>query len=129
MKQEARWVTPEGQEFVLILECPDLTSQQESDLTHDNARGRIADVCQREVQRCGEIAFAALNDAHMARRREDAERKARIERKRIGAPEPRRGPNQVLGPGTKDQAVGRYVEHEGQLIPAPEAIEKGIIDG
>lgn len=106
--------TPDGQEFVLELSCGDLNRQQESDLDFGDARARINLVLQRELQRCTEIAYVAIQDAHMARRLEQV----RQEQKRAGTLPPR-GPAQILGAGTKDPAA-RLIEHKGRMVPAPE---------
>lgn len=106
--------TPDGQEFVLELSSGDLNRQQESDLDFGDARARIHLVLQRELQRCAEIAYVAMQDAHMARRLE----KVRLEQKRAGTLPPK-GPSQILGAGTKDQAA-RLIEHKGRMIPAPD---------
>lgn len=127
MEIRTKWVTPDGQECELAFSM-DLSAKQEADTDFNDARARVYRRLQSEVQRMGEYIFVALADAHTARLVEEEERQARMDRKRRGVPEPPRGPNQVIGPG-RDQTKHRLIQIGDELIPASEAVKKGLIDG
>lgn len=115
-----------GQTFTLTLECADMTAQQERDLDHDDARGRINMVMARELNRFTEVATVAMQDAHMKRQVESLARRDKEERRRLGKPEPEKPPAVILGTGSKNpETHRRYVDPKtgadlGHTLPSKE---------
>jgi hypothetical protein len=109
-----------GQEFVMTLECADMNQQQNDDLSYDNAEGRIFNVLKRELNRSVEVFTVAQKDAELARKQAAEHSKLKAAGKL-----PQKGPAQIVGAGTKDQA-SRLVEQKGRdgmvrMVPASES--------
>jgi hypothetical protein len=101
-----------GQEFVLTLDCPDLTEQQGADLSTNEGDSRIYTLLRRELNRCVEIATVSLQDADAQRK----QAKIKLPKADPNVPKPAA---QIVGAGSK-KPENRLVEHDGKFVPAPE---------